>query len=139
MNYIFDANVFINYIRNTEKTLRDTEYFVNKLLNWEAKVLIPDLCFYEVIYNIKKKEKVSKEVIELLDIFLQLDNLIIYKLDAKEYKNILKLAVEHDTSTYDASYLYLHNLFPKQHIITLDKRFFNNIKDKKNIAYIWKD
>jgi hypothetical protein len=36
-----------------------------------------------------------------LDEILSLDNLIIYKMDAKEYKNILKKSVDFNTSTYD--------------------------------------
>jgi len=50
--YIFDANVFLNYFRKSENTLKKVEDFMEMLLNWSIKVLIPDLCFYEVIYNI---------------------------------------------------------------------------------------
>ena len=55
--YIFDANVFLNYFRKSENTLKKVEDFMEMLLNWSIKVLIPDLCFYEIIYNIKNKEK----------------------------------------------------------------------------------
>ena len=135
--YIFDANIFINYLRKGEKTLNKVEYFINKLVLKEIKVLIPDLCFYEVIYNLKKKEIINEEYIKVIDTILSLDNLIIYKMDSKEYKSILKKSVEFNTSTYDWAYLYLHDLFPEQKIITLDKRFFNCIKDNKNIIYLW--
>jgi predicted nucleic acid-binding protein len=136
--YIFDANVFLNYFRKSENTLEKVENFIQMLLNGSIKVLTPDLCFYEVIYNLKKKEVINKKIINLLDEFLQLDNLIIYKLDAKEYKNILSISIEHNISTYDWVYVYLHNLFSKQKIITLDKRLFNSINDSKNIIYIGK-
>jgi hypothetical protein len=63
--------------------------------------------------------------------------LIIYKSDAKEYKSILSISVKYNTSTYDWAYLYLHDLFPEQKIITLDKRFFHTISDSKNIIYVW--
>ena len=136
--YIFDANIFINYLRKEEKTLLKVDDFIQKLVLWEIKVLIPDLCFYEVIYNLKKKELINDEYIKVIDSILLLDNLIIYKVDAKEYKNILKLSVEYNTSTYDWAYLYLHDLFPEQKIITLDKRFYNSITDNKNIIYLGK-
>ncbi|MBT3726679.1 PIN domain-containing protein [bacterium] len=101
MMYIFDANVFINFIRAEEDTLKEVDCFIYKLIYNDIKVLIPDLCFYEVIYNLKKKEKVNEKTIELIDLFLSLENLIIYKLDAKEYKTILNLSVLNNTSTYD--------------------------------------
>lgn len=110
---------------------------MNKLFDNNIKVLIPDLCFYEVIYNVKKKELVNNKVIDILDEILGLSNLIIYKLDAKEYKNVLKISLEYNTSTYDWAYLYLHDLFPEQKIITLDKRFYNCVTDNKNIIYLW--
>ena len=74
---------------------------MDKLIDSDIKVLIPDLCFYEVIYNIKKKEQVTQKKIEAIDEMLSLENLIIYKLDAKEYKSILLTSIEHNTSTYD--------------------------------------
>ncbi len=99
--YIFDANVFINHFRTEEATLEKVQEFIDKLFYNEIKVLIPDLCFYEVIYNLKKKEVIDEESIRALDIILNLDNLIIYKLDAKEYKNVLSTSIKHNTSTYD--------------------------------------
>ncbi len=134
--YIFDANVFINSIRNEEETLVDVEKFINKLIYNEIKVLIPDLCFYEVIYNLKKKEKVNDKMVEIIDIFLWLDNLIIYKLDSKEYKKVLDISLKYNTSTYDGTYLYLHDLFSEQIILTLDKRFYNSLKNNKNIILL---
>jgi predicted nucleic acid-binding protein len=134
--YIFDANVFINYLRKEEKTLDKVENLMKQLFYGEIKVLVPDLCFYEVIYNLKKKEVINNEYIETLDEILSLENLIIYKSDAKEYKSILSISVKYNTSTYDGAYLYLHDLFPEQKIITLDKRFFHTINNTKNIIYI---
>ncbi len=99
--YIFDANVFINHLRTEEKTIEKVKNFIDKLFFNEIKVLVPDLCFYEVIYNLKKKEVINDEYIRALDIILNLDNLIIYKLDAKEYKNVLSTSIKHNTSTYD--------------------------------------
>ncbi len=134
--YIFDANIFINYLRTWEETLWKVQELMDKLIDKQIKVLIPDLCFYEVIYNIKKKEKVDKDIIEFIDNILKLQNLIIYKLDSKEYTNVLKLSDKYNTTTYDWAYLYLHDLFTEQKIITLDKRFYNSIENKKNIKLI---
>jgi predicted nucleic acid-binding protein len=99
--YIFDANVFINYLRKEEKTLDKIQELMEQLFYGEIKVLVPDLCFYEVIYNLKKKEKINEEIIETIDEILSLENLIIYKSDAKEYKSILSISVKYNTSTYD--------------------------------------
>ncbi len=135
--YIFDANIFINFLRQWERTLDKVQDFIDKLIESEIKVLIPDLCFYEVIYNLKKKETVDEETIEILDNILSLENLIIYKLDAKEYKTVLTTSIKNNTSTYDGTYLYLHELFAGQKMITLDKRFYNILKEDENVIYIW--
>jgi hypothetical protein len=37
--------------------------------------LVPDLCFYEVIYNLKKKEVVNNKMIDYLELLLSLNNL----------------------------------------------------------------
>lgn len=124
-HFIFDACVFLNYMLIEESTNKSVDSLFDQLFTAKITVLIPDLCFYEVIYNLKKKQYINEDVIELLDAILSLDNLIVYKLDAKEYKNVLMKASKHDVSTYDAAYAYLHWLFPSWQIVTFDKRFYN--------------
>ena len=55
--YIFDANIFINYLRKWETTLSKVEGFIAKLVLKEIKVLVPDLCFYEIKKCLQKNQE----------------------------------------------------------------------------------
>ncbi len=127
---IVDANIFINYIRDDtiELTTEFADFIINKIEEGNFYAFIPDIAFHEVMYNLKKNS--SRKVFETTSNyfleFLKNKNLILYKLDCKEFDEITKLALDYNLSIYDASYFYLSIIlsFP---LITMDKPFYKRI------------
>jgi len=132
---ILDANILINYCSIKEETNNKVKEIFAKLDNKEIIIFLPDLAFYEFIYNLKKQNQ-SDELIEFLESFINNPNTFSYKMDNSEFLEITNIALKFNLSTYDATYLFL-SIATWYKIITMDKRFYNAIKEyETNIELI---
>jgi predicted nucleic acid-binding protein len=103
---ILDANILINYCSTNEETHKQVEEIFEKLFNNELIIFLPDLAYYEFIYNLKK-QKLSEELLIFLDNFIKNPNTYSYKMDDNEFIEITKISLKYNLSTYDATYLFL--------------------------------
>jgi predicted nucleic acid-binding protein len=69
-------------------------------------VFLPDLAFYELIYNLKKQDQ-AKDLIKFLEFLIESPNVFTYKMDNKEFLDITKISLRYNLTTYDSSYLFL--------------------------------
>lgn len=123
--YILDANILINYCSNLEETHNKVNEIFLWIENNEIIVFLPDLAFYELIYNLKKQNQ-SKELLEFLEYLVDRPNVFTYKMDNKEFIDITKISLEYNLTTYDSSYLFL-SLATWFQVLTMDKRFYNAV------------
>jgi len=124
---ILDANILINYC----SSLEETHNKINDIFLWVEKdkiiVFLPDLAFYELIYNLKKQEQ-AKKLLEFLEFLIESPNVFTYKMDNKEFIDITKISLDYNLTTYDSSYLFL-SLATWYEVITMDKRFYNSVSE----------
>ena len=124
---ILDANILINYVSNLEETKLE----IKNIFNWIRKdkiiIFLPDLAFYELIYNLKKQNQ-AKNLLEFLGFLIESPNVFTYKMDNKEFLDITKISLEYNLTTYDSSYLFL-SLATWYQVITMDKRFYNAVSE----------
>jgi len=124
---ILDANILINYCSVNEQTHEEVNKIFDKLEKSELIVFLPDLAYYELIYNLKKQWQ-SDDLIKFLDKLINNKNTFSYKMDNNEFIEITKISLKFNLSTYDATYLFL-SLATWYKIITMDKRFYNAIRE----------
>ncbi len=124
---ILDANILINYCSNLEKTHNKINDIFLWIENDEIIVFLPDLAFYELIYNLKKQNQ-AKELLDFLKYLIGRSNVFTYKMDNKEFIDITKISLNYNLTTYDSSYLFL-SLATWYEVITMDKRFYNAVSE----------
>ncbi len=120
---ILDANILINFCSIQE----ETNLQVNEIFEWirnnSTYIFLPELAFYELIYNLKKQSQ-SKELLEFLEYLIDSPCVFTYKMDNKEFLDITKISIKYNLTTYDSAYLYL-SLATWYELVTMDKRFYN--------------
>lgn len=127
---ILDANILINYSSKLEETKGKVNEIILWIRNNELVVFLPDIAFYELIYNLKKQEQ-ADSLLDFLEFLIESPNVFTYRMDNKEFIDITKISLEYNLSTYDSAYLFL-SLATWYEIFTMDKRFFNAIS-----KYYW--
>jgi predicted nucleic acid-binding protein len=127
---ILDSSVIAKWIFLDEENAKALE-IKNMFGAGQLSIAVPLLLFYEM-NNILKSAVKSKRVkaidaLQALDDFLIL-NFTVYSSETL-MKNTLKIALNFDISSYDASYLALAEQL-KIPFITSDHKLFNKVKSK---------
>ena len=103
---VIDANVVVKWFIE-EKNSTNARILRDKFIGKEIKLITPSLLYFEV-FNALKYSKLFNQA-ELNDAGESLENygLNVITIKKKIREQMVKIAVEHDLSIYDASYLGL--------------------------------
>jgi predicted nucleic acid-binding protein len=130
---VIDANVVVKWFieeenSNKARILRD------KFIEKELELITPSLLYFEVLNALKYSKLFSQE--ELNDAGESLENYVFRKITIKKKirEQTVKIAVEHDLSIYDASYIGL-SIAMETILCTADEKIINKLPQrlKKNV------
>ena len=124
--FVVDTSFVLAYLLPDEK-VRNVEEIFSKFEENKINLLSPHLLVYETMNGLRsavlQKRQTEKTAELLLDSFLNM-GIFFDKVDEKE---VLRLALKKDITTYDASYVWLAK---SQNIglLTLDQKLENVLK-----------
>ena len=124
---VLDASVILKWLLHEEG--RDIALsFLDKHVNGQEQVAIPELLYYEVGNILAVKTKLSKEAaIEVMSYLFDLE-LSAFTLGQHEYLEAIRLSRMYEVSVYDASYVALaHSLGVS--FVTADEKLARKTKD----------
>lgn len=130
---VIDSSFFLANVFNDENNLLVIDVF-NKIDKSQLEAIVPNIFFYEIhnslLTAVRRKRIPELQLTHYLDLFAIIPFYIENQYSGNE---IIKLALLHDLSFYDASYLAVA---VKRNIplATLDKKLINAAK-KENLLY----
>lgn len=124
---VLDASVILKWLLPEEG--RDIALsFLDKHINDQEQVAIPELLYYEVGNILAVKTKLSEEaIIEVMRYLFDLE-LSAFTLGQQEYLKAIRLSRLYEVSVYDASYVVLARSLGAS-FITADERLVRKMKD----------
>ena len=124
---VLDASVILKWLLPEEG--RDIALsFLDKHINDQEQVAIPELLYYEVGNILAVKTELSEEaIIEVMRYLFDLE-LSAFTLGQQEYLEAMSLSRLYEVSVYDASYVVLARSLGAS-FITADERLARKMKD----------
>lgn len=119
-NIVLDASVIVKWFideNNSDKAEIIKEQFINEKIN----IIIPSLLYYEVLNVLKYSKLFKLDELNLVGESIENYgfNAVVIKDEIRE--KMVEIAINHDISIYDASYIALAEKFNTQ-LITADEK-----------------
>lgn len=119
-NIVLDASVIVKWFideNNSDKAEIIKEQFINEKIN----IIIPSLLYYEVLNALKYSKLFKLDELNLVGESIENYgfNAVVIKDEIRE--KMVEIAINHDISIYDASYIALAEKFNTQ-LITADEK-----------------
>jgi predicted nucleic acid-binding protein len=127
---ILDTSVIVKwFFKDKEKNKEKADIILDRYMNNEIKVVVPELAIFELANVLKNKIKKYKH--EQLDIIDRLYRMgIIFYIDKEILKKAVDIAIDIDESVYDCIFLATAEYFDGK-FITDDKKLFLNYSNYK--------
>jgi len=124
---VLDASVILKWLLPEDG--RDIALgFLDKHINGQEQVVVPELLYYEIANVLAVKTKLPEEaIIEVMHYLFDLE-LLAFTLGQQEYLEAMRLSRLYEVSVYDVSYVVLARSLDAS-FITADERLARKIKD----------
>ncbi|MBI4753648.1 type II toxin-antitoxin system VapC family toxin [Candidatus Desantisbacteria bacterium] len=134
---VLDTSVIIKWFIEEENTPLAVE-FQDVHIKGKEKIVVPELLFYEVVNVLATKTTLAQtEAKEAIDFLFGLE-LETHSLGFEEFILSLKFSYQYKVTVYDAAYLALAKMLGCK-FVTADKKFFEKVKELKNVECLGKN
>jgi len=124
-NIVIDASVIVKWFideNESDKAEIIKEQFINEKIN----LIIPSLLYYEVLNALKYSKLFKLDELNLVGESIENYGFDVIEIKDEIREKMVEIAINHDISIYDASYIALAEKFKTQ-LITADEKISNKL------------